>query len=200
MTSGKFLTAAAQLTSTDDVTANLGTCAELARKAAESGVKLLVLPENFAYLGRRERDRISVAEELDTSSPGPIVSAVRDMARQHDMWIAAGGMPEKLAEDDPDRATRTHNTSFVVSPDGEIAARYRKIHMFDVDIPGHAQIRESESTKAGNEVVVVETPLARLGLSVCYDLRFPELYRAHSFPHMQQSFGSFWIPGYHCRG
>jgi len=173
----KFRAAAAQLTSTDDVKANLSTCAKLASEAAEAGVRLLVLPENFGFLGRRERDRIAVAESLDTAQHGPIVGAVCDMARDNDMWVVAGGMPEALRDDDPDVDTRTHNTCFVVSPGGEIATSYRKIHLFDVDIPGHAQIRESDCTKPGNEVVVVETPLARLGLSICYDLRFPELYR-----------------------
>jgi len=178
MADQRFLAAAAQLTSTEDVAKNLAACSELAAKAAKLGVRLLVFPENFAFLGRRERDRIKVAEALDLDPPGPIVAAVRDMAREHQLWISAGGIPERINDDEGvEETTRTHNTCFVVSPDGEVAAHYRKIHLFDVDIPGHAQIRESDCTKAGNEVVVVETPLATLGLSICYDLRFPELYR-----------------------
>jgi predicted amidohydrolase len=174
----KFLAAAAQMTSGEDVPKNLATCDRLAREAKARGVELLVLPENFAYLGRRERDRVKVAEVLDTEADGPIVAAVCKLARDQEMWIVAGGMPEHLAPPtEGETPTQTHNTCFVLSPAGEIAARYRKIHMFDIDIPGHAQFRESESTKRGNEVVVVETPLARLGLSICYDLRFPELYR-----------------------
>jgi len=173
----KFRVAALQLTSTGDVAANLEIVAELTHRASRAGAALAVLPENFGYLGRRERDRVSVAEWLDAPRPGPIVGTVCNLARKHALWIVAGGMPEKLPSDDPERASRTYNTCFVVSPTGEIAAHYRKIHLFDVDIAGHARIRESESTKPGKEVVVVETPLARLGLSICYDLRFPELYR-----------------------
>jgi predicted amidohydrolase len=165
-----FVVAAAQLCSGDDVEANLAVCRGLAAQAAQRGAELFALPECFAFLGRRTGDRLDVAERLD--QPGPILGAVRDMAREHRMWVVAGGMPEPAGS-----RSRTYNTCLLVDPSGETRAVYRKIHMFDVQIPGRAELCESASTEAGAEAVVADTPLARLGLSICYDVRFPELYR-----------------------
>lgn len=165
------MVAAAQLCATDDVAANLAVCRRLAAEAAGRGAAVFMLPECFAFIGRRMGDRLAVAEELER--PGPIVGAVREMAREHRMWVLAGGLPERSARS-PDR---TFNTSLLVDPGGETRACYRKIHMFDVQIPGRAELRESASTDAGADVVVAETPLGRIGLSICYDVRFPELYR-----------------------
>jgi len=171
-----FNAAAGEMTARDDVDANLAHCAQIAEKAADRGAQLLVLPENFAFLGRKERDKFAVAEEIG-SSPGPIVSALMDIATRHKLWVIGGGMPE-LVNGQTDPIERTYNTAVAISPDGELAARYRKIHLFDVDIPGKAQLRESDATAGGDELVVLDTPLAQIGLSICYDLRFPELYRA----------------------
>ncbi|HTE55281.1 MAG TPA: carbon-nitrogen hydrolase family protein [Kofleriaceae bacterium] len=165
-----FIVAAAQLCSTNDVTANLAVCRKLAADAAERGAEMFALPECFAFIGRTLGDRLPVAERLDR--PGPIVEEVRDMARKHRMWVVAGGMPEVSGV-----PQKTYNTCLVVDPDGETRAVYRKIHMFDVKIPGRAELCESSSTAAGDDVVVAQTPFARLGLSICYDVRFPELYR-----------------------
>lgn len=172
-----FRAACAQLCSTDDRERNLEICRTLAAKAAGDGAKLLVLPECFGFLGRREADKHAVAEELAGDRPGPILGAVIEMATRHEMWVIGGGIAEKLPDDAPEAGTHTFNTCVVVSPKGELCARYRKIHLFDVDIPGGATLRESDSTVRGDELVTVETPLCKIGLTICYDLRFPELYR-----------------------
>jgi deaminated glutathione amidase len=131
-----------------------------------------VLPENFAYFGDEPGKR-DVAESLDES--GPIVSALRDAARAGRVTIIAGGFPERSPE-----PTRPYNTCAVLGPDGQVLARYRKIHLFDVDLADGASYRESASTSAGDGPVTVAIDAASVGLSVCYDLRFPELYRALS--------------------
>ena len=181
MTGGRFIGAALQMCSTEDLANNLATCKRLAAKAAQRGAALLVLPENFAFLGRRERDKIEVAEVLDSHAPGPILATLMEIATTHGLWVIGGGMPEKLDAGAADTAgeadTKTYNTCVMLRPSGEIAATYRKLHLFDVDIPGAAVLRESANTTAGTAPVVCDTPLARIGLSVCYDLRFPELYR-----------------------
>jgi nitrilase len=176
----RYTAAAAQLTSTADVSGNLTTCARLAAEAAAKGAELLILPENFAFLGSSDRDKLAVAEEIDAAGPGsaaarpgPIVAALQGIARAHRMWVVGGGMPERLADD----AGRTHNTAVVVAPDGALHAVYRKLHLFDVAIPGKAEHRESASTAPGRDVITADTPLGTLGVSICYDLRFPELYR-----------------------
>lgn len=165
-----FLVAAAQVCATDDVAANLAACRDLAAEARARGASLFALPECFAFLGRGLTDRLAVAERLD--GDGPILAAVREMAREHRMWVVAGGLPEVSPS-----PSKTYNTCLVVDPSGESRSVYRKIHMFDVHIPGRAELRESASTAAGDEVVLADTPMARLGLSICYDVRFPELYR-----------------------
>ncbi|HUH02712.1 MAG TPA: carbon-nitrogen hydrolase family protein [Kofleriaceae bacterium] len=169
----RFTAAAAQMTATADLAANLEVCRERAAEAAGAGVALLVLPENFAFLGMHERDKLATAEVLELGAPGPVLSMLLEVARTHQMWVVGGGMAEVIPGD-PDR---TYNTLIVVSPAGQIVARYRKLHLFDVDIPGKATLRESSNTAAGDDVIVAETGVGRLGASICYDLRFPELYR-----------------------
>ncbi len=169
-----FVAAAAQLTSKTSIDENLTTCARLAADAAARKAKLLVLPECFAFIGETIEARHAIAERLDTSAPGPILKALVEIAKTYQMWIVAGGLPEATDEVGPELA---YNTCLVLSPAGEITCRYRKIHLFDVDIPGKAQFKESSFTTAGEDVVVAETALAKLGLTICYDVRFPELYR-----------------------
>jgi predicted amidohydrolase len=179
MTDRRFRVAALQMCAGSDLAANLALCRQRAAEAADRGAALLVLPENFAFLGAAEGDRLAVAEALDPAAPGPILSALADMATRHGLWIVGGGMPEMIPPPRPDElAAKTYNTCVVVDPQGALVARYRKIHLFDIDLPGRAVLRESRSTAPGDQPVVCPTPLARLGLSVCYDLRFPELYRA----------------------
>jgi predicted amidohydrolase len=169
---GRFTVAAAQMCSTDDLLANLDTVRRLAAEAAARGAALFALPECFPFIGRSLADKLAVAESLD--GDGPIVETVREIAATHGMWVVAGGMPERM----PGGATdRVYNTCLVVDGAGARRAAYRKIHLFDVAIPGRAELCESASTAAGHEVVVSETPIGKLGLSICYDVRFPELYR-----------------------
>jgi deaminated glutathione amidase len=173
--------AAIQLTSTDDVTKNLDTCTRLCAEAAASGAKLIGLPENFAYLGSDRDHRLSLAERVgsDGSGPGPILTAMRRAAKEAGAWLLLGGFPEMGHTPIAAGALqRIRNTSILLSPDGDVTAVYRKIHLFDVDVPGGLRFRESEAIEPGADVVVAETPWGGLGLTICYDLRFPELYRA----------------------
>ncbi|HEY5937862.1 MAG TPA: carbon-nitrogen hydrolase family protein [Kofleriaceae bacterium] len=162
---------AVQMCSTADLQANLAVCRDRIAQAAGNGARLVVLPENFSFLGRSERDKLAIAERLDAR--GPIVSALSELAAKHGVWLVGGGTPEVVEGDD----RRTYNTALVIDPSGTLVARYRKIHLFDVDIPGGATLRESDATRAGDELVVVDIEGARVGLSICYDVRFPELYR-----------------------
>lgn len=164
---------AVQMCATDDLGRNLATVRDLVGRAVADGARLVVLPECFSFLGRHEGDKLRVAAEA-IPGDGPIAGAVRDLATRHGIWIVGGGTPERI----PDDAKRTYNTALVVDPAGDLVARYRKIHLFDVDIPGGATLRESDTTAAGDALVVVDIAGAPVGLSICYDVRFPELYRA----------------------
>ena len=162
--------AAAQMTSTADVDANLRTVEALCRRAARAGADLVAFPENLAWV-RPPRARRIPAEPLE--GPGSrIVPRLRDAACAHRVWLLAGSVPEARGDD-----ARIHNTSLLLSPEGGIVAVYRKIHLFDVHIRGRVRFEESRLVAAGERPVVADTPLGRLGLSICYDLRFPELYR-----------------------
>ena len=170
--SWKLNVAAVQMCSSDDLAANLARCRELVGAAAQAGARLVVLPECFSFLGRRDGDKRKIAEALDGS--GPTMTALRELAAAHGVWLVGGGMPELVAGD----AVRSYNSAVVVDPRGELVARYRKVHLFDVDIPGGAVLRESDATAAGDALVTVAIDGAPVGLSICYDVRFPELYRA----------------------
>ena len=172
--------AAVQLTSTEDVAGNLERTATLVRAAARDGAALIGLPENFAYLGADRDHRLSIAEAIPeagrstSSGPvGPILAAMQGLARETGAWLLLGGFPERGR--DP---ARIRNAGLLLDPRGEVVAVYRKIHLFDVDVPSGKRFRESEAIEPGTEVVVAATPWGGLGLTICYDLRFPELYRA----------------------
>ncbi|HEY5448840.1 MAG TPA: carbon-nitrogen hydrolase family protein [Polyangia bacterium] len=173
--------AAVQMTSGEDVEANLERARELVREAATAGALIVGLPENFAYLGSRQDHRLNIAEELPPVDAdqhrdlGPILGAMRALALKAGVWLLLGGFPEKSSS-----SNRIRNTSVLLNPEGTISAIYRKLHLFDVDVPGGKRFRESETVEAGDDVVVAPTPWGGLGLSICYDLRFPELYRAHA--------------------
>jgi len=176
--------AAVQMTSTDDVEANLDRCRKLVSDAAAAGASLIGLPENFAYLGPDQDHRAALAEDLPSrdapGTGGPILTAMRQLARSVGAWLLLGGFPERAAAQSsasPAR-NRIRNTAVLLDGNGEIAALYRKVHLFDVDVPGGRSFRESETVEPGSEPVVAQTPLGGLGLTICYDLRFPELYRA----------------------
>jgi predicted amidohydrolase len=163
--------AALQLNSQEDVSANLATCERLLREAAVRGVSVALLPENFAYLGPEVGKR-AVAEVVGDDD-APIQKALRRWAGQTGLTLIGGGFPE--ASEDPDRP---YNSVVVVTPDGGVSAPYRKVHLFDVELPDGTVVRESDGTSAGEAPAVVTIAGIRVGLSVCYDLRFPELYRA----------------------
>jgi predicted amidohydrolase len=167
-----MLVAVAQLGSQDDPTANLARAVALVREAKKGGASLVALPENFAYMGEEATKR-SLAERLDDGPRGPIASALAEAAAREGIHIVAGGMPE--ASGDPDRP---YNTSVFFTKEGRIGATYRKVHLFDVSLADGTELKESNATKAGEGVQVVDVDGVPLGMSVCYDLRFPELYRA----------------------
>ncbi len=175
MTAPPTLTAAVvQLSSQDDVQANLARVTRWVGEAARAGAKLVVLPENFAYMGEEEGKR-AAAEDVGPGARGPIVTALAAAAKSHDVFVVGGGMPEKSGDRE-----RPFNTSLLVSPGGEVVARYRKIHLFDVDLPDGTKLEESRATGRGgleSETLPVVHG-APLGMSICYDVRFPELYRA----------------------
>ncbi|HEY4182446.1 MAG TPA: carbon-nitrogen hydrolase family protein [Kofleriaceae bacterium] len=164
--------AAVQMRSTDDLDANLATVRRLSGEAAADGARLIVLPECFSFLGRGEGDKFRIAEAVEGT--GPIMGTLRELAAKHGAWIVGGGTPETI----PGDPKHTFNTSVTIAPDGSLVGRYRKIHLFDVDIPGGVTLRESDATAAGNELLVTEISGAPVGQTICYDMRFPELYRA----------------------
>jgi deaminated glutathione amidase len=163
--------AAVQLQSQDDVAQNLAECRRLVSAAGRDGARLVVLPENFAYFGPDETKH-AIAEPLADSS-GPIQSALAEIAQRAQVFLVAGGFPER-SED----AARPFNTALVYRPDGELLTSYRKIHLFDVALQDGTQLSESSGTTPGSAVVTFDIGRFRIGLSICYDLRFPELYRA----------------------
>jgi len=169
----RLVVGAVQMCSTDDVAANMATVGRLVGEAAGRGAELVVLPECFAFLGRREGDKMAVAEALDEDYPGPIQEALRELASRHRVHLIGGGLPERVPEDE----RRAYNTAIVIAPDGGVIGRYRKVHLFDVDIPGGATLRESDGTASGTGPLVVPIGPAQVGVTICYDVRFPELYR-----------------------
>jgi predicted amidohydrolase len=156
------------MTSTSDVATNLAQAEGWIREAAGRGAALIATPENTSYLGPHEA-KARLAEPLD----GGTCTRFSALARELGVHLLLGSFPETA----PDRA-HSYNTSVLFGPDGARLAFYRKIHLFDVDVPGGVRFRESETVAPGDEVVVAESALGRIGLSVCYDLRFGELYRA----------------------
>jgi nitrilase len=161
--------AALQMVSTPSVEKNLEAACRLIAAAAGDGAELVALPEYFCFLGRADRDKLEVAE---TPGEGPIQRALAEAARTHGVWVIGGTLP--LRRDDPERVL---NANCVYAPDGRLAARYDKIHLFAFD-NGRERYDEGRVLEAGSTPVAVEAAGLRVGLSVCYDLRFPELYRA----------------------
>jgi predicted amidohydrolase len=162
-----FLAAAIQLNSTSDEEANLAQATELIEHAAQRGAVFVATPENTNFLGLHA-DKVSRAQPLD----GSTCRHFSELARRLEVHLLLGSFNERAPE-----SGRCFNTSVLFGPDGDRLAVYRKIHLFDVDIAEGVSFRESETVLAGREVVVVDTTLARIGLSICYDLRFGELFR-----------------------
>jgi predicted amidohydrolase len=158
--------AACQMNSQDDKAANIDTALNLLDEAAASDADIAALPEMFTFMGDKDEYRAN-AEEI----PGAVTDRLATKAAEHDMWVHGGSMFE--VTDDPEKV---HNTTVVFNPDGELVDTYRKIHLFDVEIGDEVVTQESARVTPGEEVVTVETDFADIGLSICYDLRFPELY------------------------
>jgi predicted amidohydrolase len=162
--------AAIQMTSSHVVADNLAVAGDLLRNAKDAGADIACLPENFSFIGLRDADKLQVAE---ADGQGAVQSFLSDTARNLKMWILGGTI---VLRGDSER--RVANTSLLIDEHGKRVARYDKIHLFDVTIPGRdEQYRESTHVMPGRDTVIADTPVGKLGLSVCYDMRFPELYR-----------------------
>ncbi|HYC45078.1 MAG TPA: carbon-nitrogen hydrolase family protein [Burkholderiales bacterium] len=151
------------------VEGNIKEAARLIEIAAEQGAKLVALPEYWPIMGMHELDKVKVREEPGS---GPIQAFLADTARRHRIWLVGGSVPLVASASD-----KVRNSCLVYDDSGRLATRYDKIHLFGFEM-GRESYSESRTIEPGSEVVVVETPFARIGLSICYDLRFPELYRA----------------------
>ena len=165
--------AAVQMVSTTSVEKNLDTARALLARAAREGAELAILPEYFCIMGRSDRDKLQVAE---APGDGPIQSMLAETARENRLWLVAGTLPLRGGEEG-----RAKNANLVFSPRGEAVARYDKIHLFRYD-NGKEQYDEGRTLEAGSAPVAFDAGGVRVGLSVCYDLRFPELYRALMTP------------------
>lgn len=167
--SGRTRIAAVQMISGPQVEPNLATAARLIAEAAAAGAQLVALPEYFPLIGAADADRLAARER---EGEGPIQSFLADAARRHGIWLVGGSLP--LFADDP---AKLRNTCFVFDPEGRQVARYDKIHLFGFT-KGAESYDESVTIEAGHACTAFATPFARVGLAICYDLRFPELFRA----------------------
>ena len=165
----KFRVAAIQMASGPNVAANLSEAERLIGLAVNQGAKLVALPEYFAIMGLKDTDKLAVMEK---DGKGPIQNFLSGQARRHNIWLIGGSIP--LACDTPDKVK---NSCLVYDNRGRQVARYDKIHLFGFNL-GTEHYQEEKTIEAGDRIVVVESPFGRIGLSICYDLRFPELYRA----------------------
>lgn len=161
--------AAVQMVSTPDVAENLAAAGEGIAQAVAAGARLVLLPEYFCLMGLRDTDKVRVRE---VDGDGPIQTFLAETARRHGIWLVGGTLP--LACDAPERV---YNTTLVHGPDGQRVARYDKIHLFRFQ-QGEDAFDEARTIVAGHEPTAFDAPCGRVGLSICYDLRFPELYRA----------------------
>lgn len=160
--------AVAQMTSSASVKDNLKQVEQFFLLASEQEAKLLLLPENFAFMGMQEEDKLTVAENYREGEIQQLVSA---LAKKYKIWVVAGTMPLKGMNG------LVRSASLVFDDHGLCAGRYDKIHLFDVQVSDSESHQESRTIERGSDIVVVDTPVGRLGLTVCYDLRFPELFR-----------------------
>ena len=162
--------AAIQMASGTNVSANLIEVSRQILSAAQAGAKLIVLPENFAIIGLDDADQVKIAED---DGVGPIQNFLSEQAKKNKVWLIAGTIPLKSSNED-----KIYAASLVYNDNGERVSRYDKIHLFDVHLEATSETyKESETIDAGNQAIVVDTPFGKIGLTICYDLRFPELFR-----------------------
>lgn len=157
-----------QLEPTESFDDNVAAALTAIREAAAGGAEAVFLPESFHVKGSSE-----LRFETATPIPGPLSNALSDAAREHEVMLLAGSFNERI-----DRPDRLSNTSLLFGSDGAVLATYRKIHLFDVTVGDEVVAKESDRNLAGDELVVLDTPIGRLGITICYDLRFPELFRS----------------------
>lgn len=167
--SGVTRIAAVQMASGPNVEGNLNEAARLIAIAADQGAQLVALPENFAIMGVADEDKLAVREK---QGEGPIQDFLSATARRHKLWLAGGSVPLESSVEH-----KVRNSCMVYDGQGTLVARYDKIHLFGFEMGGESY-REERTIESGREVVTVDSPVGRLGLSICYDLRFPEIYRA----------------------
>ena len=167
--SGLLRVAAIQMASGPNVSANLSEAERLIGQAAAAGAKLVALPEYFAIMGLKDTDKVAARE---AEGKGPIQKFLAAQAKKHKIWLVGGSVPLECAN-----AKKVRNSCLVYDDKGKQVARYDKIHLFGLEL-GNERYKEENTIEPGDKVVVIDTPFGRLGLSICYDLRFPELYRA----------------------
>ena len=171
--------AAIQMASGPNVDANLSEALRLIKDAAKEGAELIVLPENFAHMGMEDKDIFTIAE--DENHPGQIFNFLSNTAKKLGVWLLGGTVPIKSSTED-----KIISAAILFNADGEQVGRYDKIHLFDVDLSeASGSYNESAFTQAGNKLVVVDSPFGKLGLGICYDIRFPEMFRRMEKQGMQ---------------
>lgn len=163
------LIAMAQVNANDDLSNNLKKGLDFLYQAADRGARMVTFPESFLFLGQKETDYLDVAEPIE----GPLVGQFAKAAKERRIWVLLGGFCEKHA----DNPKKTYNSAVLINDQGEVAAVYRKIHLFDTKV-AEVNLQESRSVAPGGELVTADSPLGKLGLSICYDLRFPCLYQS----------------------
>ncbi len=164
--------ASIQMVSTTEVRQNLKSASELISHAVDQGAEFLLLPENFPLMGHDERDKIAI---METFGQGAIQDFLSEQSQKHSVWLMGGTIPLQASV-----ANKVRAACLLYGPDGNCGSRYDKIHLFDalVDDASNESYQESNTMEAGNKIVVARTPIGNIGMSVCYDLRFPELYRS----------------------
>lgn len=166
----KYKVGAVQMATGPNMSANLFEAERLIKDAADDGARLVVLPENFAFMGKEDSDLLAVRE---ADGEGPLQSFLARVAKQQGVWLVGGTIP--MVAGDPEKV---RSACLIFDDQGQRVARYDKIHLFDVNLPGvDERYRESAIIEAGDAMVVVDSPFGRLGIAVCYDLRFPEMFR-----------------------
>ncbi|MDP1680598.1 MAG: carbon-nitrogen hydrolase family protein [Burkholderiales bacterium] len=166
---GVFKVAAIQMASGPNVAANLDEAERLIEMAVVQGAKLVALPEYFPVMGVKETDKVAVREE---EGKGPIQRFLANQAKKHKIWLVGGSIPLEASTQ-----KKVRNSCLVYDDKGKVVARYDKIHLFNLDL-GNEHYHEEATIEPGKKIVTVDTPFGKLGLSICYDLRFPELFRA----------------------